>query len=72
MKAKNLPESYINADLLLSIKNSVERDEPTTGAILGGILAQDLLRLLSGKDCPIRNAFVFDANASSGIVHFLN
>ncbi|KAI3643258.1 hypothetical protein MP228_012813 [Amoeboaphelidium protococcarum] len=72
VKAKNLPESYINADLLLSIKNSVERDEPTTGAILGGILAQDLLRLLSGKDCPIRNAFVFDANASSGIVHFLN
>lgn len=37
-------------------------------AILGGILAQEVIKVVSGKDLPIKNWFVFNAEDMSGVV----
>jgi len=41
---------------------------PPTLAILGGLVAQDVLRVLSRKDTPIANLLVVDSMAGSGNV----
>jgi len=41
---------------------------PPTMAILGGLLAQDVLRALSKKDKPIVNLLVVDSMGGSGTV----
>jgi len=43
---------------------------PTT-AILGGFVAQEIIKVLSGKDLPINNYFVFDGMAGVGSVETL-
>ncbi|XP_028418274.1 SUMO-activating enzyme subunit 1-like [Dendronephthya gigantea] len=39
-----------------------------TSAILGGILAQDVIKALSGKDAPINNFVFFDGRTGEGMV----
>lgn len=41
---------------------------PPTLAIMGGLLAQDVLRALSRKDKPITNLLVLDSMTSNGVV----
>jgi ubiquitin-like 1-activating enzyme E1 A len=41
---------------------------PPTLAILGGLVAQDVLRVLSRKDTPIANLLVVDSMRGSGNV----
>jgi ubiquitin-like 1-activating enzyme E1 A len=43
-------------------------DFPPTLAILGGLVAQDVLRCLSRKDTPIANLLVVDSMAGTGNV----
>lgn len=37
-------------------------------AIIGGMLAQDILKALGGRDAPIANFFVFDGTVGGGTV----
>ncbi len=39
-------------------------------AIVGGVLAQDIIRFISRKGCPIKNLFFCDGNNFSGLVQF--
>ncbi|KAF8527508.1 hypothetical protein BU17DRAFT_81694 [Hysterangium stoloniferum] len=41
-------------------------------AVLGGLLGQDVLKALGGRDPPIANLFVFDGQTGSGAVSRLN
>ena len=41
-------------------------------AIIGGILAQDILKALAGRDPPIANFFTFDGNVGAGTVCRMN
>ena len=41
-------------------------------AIVGGILAQDILKMLGARDPPIANFFVFDGNTGQGSVCRMN
>ena len=41
-------------------------------AIVGGMLAQDILKALGGREPPIANFFVFDGNTGGGTVCRLN
>ena len=40
-------------------------------AIVGGIVASEVIKVISGKELPINNAFFFDGLASNGIVQRL-
>ena len=37
-------------------------------AIVGGVLAQDVIRAVSAKDTPIRNFFLFDGISCNGVI----
>ncbi|XP_076358943.1 SUMO1 activating enzyme subunit 1 [Tachypleus tridentatus] len=40
-------------------------------AVVGGVLAQDVIKAVSGKDAPLKNFFLFDGQDGSGVVeHF--
>lgn len=39
-----------------------------TSSIVGGILAQDVVKALSGKDAPLNNFFFFDGRTGEGVV----
>ncbi|KAF8574888.1 hypothetical protein K439DRAFT_1630532 [Ramaria rubella] len=41
-------------------------------AVLGGLMGQDMLKALGGRDPPIANFFVFDGQTGSGAVSRLN
>ncbi|OZJ06973.1 hypothetical protein BZG36_00247 [Bifiguratus adelaidae] len=41
-------------------------------AIVGGILAQDILKVLSGKELPIKNWFLYDGRDGSGLLHYIS
>jgi ubiquitin-like 1-activating enzyme E1 A len=38
-------------------------------AVVGGLLAQDILKVLGGKDLPVKNWFVLDGRDLTGMVH---
>ncbi|CAO3690429.1 unnamed protein product [Umbelopsis vinacea] len=40
-------------------------------AIVGGILAQEIIKVLSGKELPIQNWFFYDGIAGSGLIHHI-
>lgn len=41
-------------------------------AIVGGMLAQDILKSLGGREPPIANFFIFDGHTGGGTVCRLN
>lgn len=41
-------------------------------AVLGGLMGQDVLKALGGRDPPIANLFVFDGHTGSGATSRLN
>jgi ubiquitin-like 1-activating enzyme E1 A len=41
-------------------------------AIVGGMLAQDILKALAAREPPIANFFTFDGNTGSGTVTRMN
>lgn len=57
-------ESYVN-----SFHSGVEL--APVAAVIGGVLAQDLLNILGGKEQPIQNLFLFDALTGDGPIYCL-
>ena len=41
-------------------------------AIVGGVLAGEVIKAVSGKDAPLRNIFLFDGHDSNGVVEYLH
>jgi ubiquitin-like 1-activating enzyme E1 A len=41
-------------------------------AVIGGVLAQDMLKSLAAREPPIANFFVFDGNTGHGSVCRMN
>jgi ubiquitin-like 1-activating enzyme E1 A len=44
---------------------------PAVAAVVGGILGQELLRAVTGKGEPVRNAFFFSMTNSQGTIENL-
>ncbi|KAG6850062.1 hypothetical protein H0H93_001612 [Arthromyces matolae] len=57
------PETVLNA-----IANTAVHEFSPVCAIVGGMLAQDLLKALAAREPPIANFFVFDGNTGAGTV----
>lgn len=45
---------------------------PATTAILGGLVGQDILNTLGGKQKPIHNLMIFDGATGAGDTYFLH
>lgn len=53
-------EDILDKDLLREVANLFDTEVSSIAAIVGGILAQDILRTLSANELPIQNWFYFD------------
>jgi ubiquitin-like 1-activating enzyme E1 A len=40
-------------------------------ALVGGIVAQEIIKLVSGNDAPLQNIFLYNGLDGDGIVEFL-
>ncbi|KIM43355.1 hypothetical protein M413DRAFT_26505 [Hebeloma cylindrosporum] len=59
-------------DLLEWLSTAASHECSPVCAIVGGMLAQDILKALGGHEPPIANFFVFDGNTGGGTVCRLN
>ncbi|KAI9008131.1 hypothetical protein BC832DRAFT_408966 [Gaertneriomyces semiglobifer] len=67
MKSVSCDESFLSDDFVSRclLQSPGAAIQPVC-AVLGGFAAQDILKVLSGKDLPIDNIFCFDARRFSG------
>lgn len=66
-----IPRGIVSDQFLQSfIKNSHSELAPVS-AVVGGVLAQDILNVLAQKEQPIQNFFIFNGESSEGIIYNL-
>ncbi|KAJ3550575.1 hypothetical protein NMY22_g383 [Coprinellus aureogranulatus] len=58
--------THIPRDLIQSLSSTAGHEFSPVCAIVGGMLAQDILKALGGRDPPIANFFIFDGNTGGG------
>ncbi|KAK9463557.1 uncharacterized protein V1516DRAFT_668090 [Lipomyces oligophaga] len=66
-----LPIGILSDAFLSSYSRSIGAELSPVAAILGGILAQDVLNLLSQKEQPIQNWVIFDGDSSTAAIYCL-
>ncbi|KAI8094017.1 hypothetical protein BDF21DRAFT_448309 [Thamnidium elegans] len=72
LKNMGIADANILNDSFISDLSCLWDTEITSiAAIVGGILAQDILRTLSENELPIKNWFYFDGTEGSGSVHYI-
>ncbi|KAF8964179.1 hypothetical protein BDZ97DRAFT_1904495 [Flammula alnicola] len=59
-------------NLIDSLSTTANHEFSPVCAIVGGMLAQDMLKSLGGREPPIANFFVFDGNTGGGTVCRMN
>ncbi|CAG8437180.1 10665_t:CDS:2 [Ambispora gerdemannii] len=69
LKSINVEPSLFTNVFLKQLLQNVSAEISPVCAIVGGILAQDILKVLSQKGPPINNFFVFNGLDCSGIVY---
>lgn len=60
--------SCIDKDMLRSVAVTASHEISPVCAVVGGMLAQDILKTLGAREAPIANFFVFDGNTGAGTV----
>ena len=65
------PENFI-ADDALRVLLPAKIEIPAVNAIVGGILAQEVLKAVSHKGAPCANFFVFDCVSGQGSIQRLS
>lgn len=66
-----LPESVITDQYLHFFSNQAFAEFAPVAAILGGILAQDVIQYLGKKESPINNCLILDAHQSEIPIYYL-
>lgn len=64
----SLSPTSLPRDLLLRVGRMAGNEVSHVCAVVGGILGQEVLKVLSGKDEPLNNTFVFSAEEGYGIM----
>ncbi|KAF9013432.1 hypothetical protein BDQ17DRAFT_1343412 [Cyathus striatus] len=64
--------TQVPPEFIDSISTTAAHEFSPVCAIVGGMLAQDILKALGGREAPIANFFVFDGNTGSGTVCRMN
>jgi len=71
LNKRQVAENFVEDQTLLNVWQAYHKDLSPVAAIVGGLVAQEVIKLLSGKDDPIVNCFVFDGLESRGLVEYL-
>ncbi len=58
--------AYVSEEAFEAIARSRGVDFPPAAAVAGGVLGNEIVKLISGKDEPIHNLFVFDSLGGTG------
>ncbi|KAK9448756.1 uncharacterized protein V1518DRAFT_418112 [Limtongia smithiae] len=66
-----LPASMITREFCVSFAASIGTELSPVAAVLGGVLAQDILNFLARKEQPIQNWVVFDGAATTAPIYAL-
>ncbi|KAH8918105.1 hypothetical protein BT69DRAFT_1354178 [Atractiella rhizophila] len=64
--------SLLPPSLLQTLSITAAYDFTPTCAVLGGVLAQDILNVVGGKEIPIINTVILDGDAGTGNVYAFN
>ncbi|KAJ8593822.1 hypothetical protein M405DRAFT_872402 [Rhizopogon salebrosus TDB-379] len=59
-------------DLIDTVSTSAAHEFSPTCAVVGGMLAQDILKALAAREAPMANFFTFDGNTGGGSVCRMN
>jgi len=59
------------SDLLQAVLRSVGMELSPVCALVGGIVAQEIIKLISGNDAPLQNIFLYDGFDGEGVVEYL-
>jgi ubiquitin-like 1-activating enzyme E1 A len=64
----DLPARIVSPESLVRVARMVGCELAAVCAVVGGILGQEILKVLSGKDEPLNNTFVYSAEEGYGIM----
>jgi ubiquitin-like 1-activating enzyme E1 A len=68
MEAKGVDENVLSKELIQDFFRMIGTEIAPSAAILGGILAQEVLKIVAQNEVPISNYFGFNAQDPSGII----
>ncbi|KAF9198254.1 SUMO-activating enzyme subunit 1 [Haplosporangium sp. Z 27] len=69
LKSAQVDNTFVPDDLLQTLAETASAEISPVCAIVGGFLAQDILKTLSGKDSPLVNYFLYNGIEGTGLVH---
>ncbi|KAF9191766.1 SUMO-activating enzyme subunit 1 [Haplosporangium sp. Z 767] len=69
LKTAQVDPTFVEDDLIQTLVSTVSAEIAPVCAIVGGFLAQDILKTLSGKDAPLLNYFLYNGIEGTGLVH---
>ncbi|KAG0203268.1 SUMO-activating enzyme subunit 1 [Mortierella sp. GBA30] len=69
LRTAQVNPAFVDDDLLQTLAATASAEISPVCAILGGFLAQDILKTLSGKDAPLLNYFMYNGFEGTGLVH---
>ena len=65
---RKVGDDFVSEKDLCEVYRLQGRDLSPVAAVVGGIVAQEVIKVLSGKDEPLGNCFFFDGQQSRGLV----
>lgn len=66
-----LPESLTDAHIISEYLEGCDCELSAIAAIVGGVLSQDVLNVLSRRESPVQNCFIYDGNTGEGPIYHL-
>jgi len=66
--SRKVADDFVSAEDLGEVYRLQGKDLSPVAAVVGGIVAQEVIKILSGKDEPLGNCFLFDGKQSRGII----
>ncbi|KAI9250209.1 hypothetical protein BDA99DRAFT_608508 [Phascolomyces articulosus] len=61
--------NLLNDDLLKDVVSLLDTEMAPVAAVVGGVLAQEFIKVLSAKELPIQNWFYYSGLDGSGMIH---
>ncbi|KAL6075025.1 E1 ubiquitin-activating protein aos1 [Balamuthia mandrillaris] len=68
LSARNVPSSFLSDEFIRTTAKTAMAELSPVCAIVGGILGQQVINVLSGKDEPLHNFFFYDVQRGVGLV----
>ncbi|KAG2186389.1 hypothetical protein INT43_002827 [Umbelopsis isabellina] len=63
--------SFLDNSMIEILAQTAATELSPVCAIVGGILAQEIIKVLSGKELPVQNWFLYDGISGSGLIHHI-